>query len=136
MDSLSLSSNGSVSKHVKISVSIFNKADSVEKILIIEKTEGKKRRKQQRMRWLDRISSSLTRWTWIWANSRGQWRTEKPGVLQSMRLQRFRHDLVTEHNNNKTLIVATHRQSSLLSSISMKSTNGFRDQQKSTLGQD
>ena len=63
MHSLSLSSNGSVSKHVKISVSIFNKADSVEKILIIEKTEGKKRRKQQRMRWLDRISSSLTQRT-------------------------------------------------------------------------
>ena len=38
----------------------------------------------------------LTQWTWVWANSRGWWRTGKPGVLQSMGLQRVRHDLVTE----------------------------------------
>ena len=31
--------------------------------------------------------ASPTQWTWVWANSRGQWRTGKPGVLQSMRLQ-------------------------------------------------
>ena len=28
--------------------------------------------------------ASLTQWTWIWANSRRQWRTGKPGVLQPM----------------------------------------------------
>ena len=28
--------------------------------------------------------ASLTQWTWIWANSRRQWRTGEPGVLQSM----------------------------------------------------
>ena len=28
--------------------------------------------------------ASPTRWTWVWANSRRQWRTGKPGVLQSM----------------------------------------------------
>ena len=28
--------------------------------------------------------SSLTQWTWIWANFGRQWRTGKPGVLQSM----------------------------------------------------
>ena len=26
----------------------------------------------------------LTQWTWIWANSGGEWRIGKPGVLQSM----------------------------------------------------
>ena len=31
--------------------------------------------------------ASLTWWTWIWANSGREWRTEKPGVLQSMGLQ-------------------------------------------------
>ena len=31
--------------------------------------------------------ASQTQWTWVWANSRRQWRTGKPGVLQSMRLQ-------------------------------------------------
>ena len=37
-----------------------------------------------------------TKWTWVWANSRRQWRTEEPGVLPSMGSQRARHDLVTE----------------------------------------
>ena len=32
--------------------------------------------------------ASLTRWTWAWASSRSWWWTGKPGVLQSMRLQR------------------------------------------------
>ena len=31
--------------------------------------------------------ASLTQWTWVWANSGRQWRTGKPGVLQSMGLQ-------------------------------------------------
>ena len=35
-------------------------------------------------------------WTWVWRNSRRQWRTGKPGVLQSMGLQRVRHDWETE----------------------------------------
>ena len=40
--------------------------------------------------------ASLTQGTWVWANSGGWWRTEKPGVLQSMGWQRVRHDLATE----------------------------------------
>ena len=40
--------------------------------------------------------SSLIQWTWVWANSRIWWWTGKPGVLQSMGLQRIRHDQVTE----------------------------------------
>ena len=40
--------------------------------------------------------ASLIQWTWTWANSRRRWGTGKPGVLQSMGLQRVRHDLVTE----------------------------------------
>ena len=31
--------------------------------------------------------ASLTQWTWVWASSGWQWRTGKPGVLQSMGLQ-------------------------------------------------
>ena len=38
----------------------------------------------------------LTRWTWVWATS-GSWRwTGKPDVLQSMGLQRGRHNWATE----------------------------------------
>ena len=40
--------------------------------------------------------ASPTQWTWVWANSGRQWRTGKPGVLQSMGLQRVGHDLATE----------------------------------------
>ena len=42
-----------------------------------------------RTRWLESITNSIT---WVWANSRRWWRTEKPGVLQSMGLQRVGHD--------------------------------------------
>ena len=37
----------------------------------------------------------LTQWTWVWANSGREWRIGKPGMLQSMGLQRVRHDLAT-----------------------------------------
>ena len=40
--------------------------------------------------------ASLTRWTWVWVNSRSWWWTGKPGVLQSMGSQRVRHDWGTE----------------------------------------
>ena len=40
--------------------------------------------------------ASSTRWTWVWASSGRWWRTAKPGVPQSMGLQRVRHDWATE----------------------------------------
>ena len=40
----------------------------------------------------------LTQWMWVWVNS-GSWCwTGRPGVLQSMRLQKVRHDWATELN--------------------------------------
>ena len=36
--------------------------------------------------------------TWIWVSSRNLWWTRKPGVLQSMGLQRVEHDWVTKLN--------------------------------------
>ena len=35
-------------------------------------------------------------WIWVWASFGSWWWTGKPGVLQSMGLQRLRHDWVTE----------------------------------------
>ena len=40
--------------------------------------------------------ASLTQRTWVWANSGGWWWTGRPGVLQSMELQRFGYDWVAE----------------------------------------
>ena len=42
--------------------------------------------------------ASQTQWTWVWVNSRSWWWTGRPGVLQSMGLQRVGHDWVTELN--------------------------------------
>ena len=44
---------------------------------------------------------SLTQWTWVWVNS-GSWRwTRRPGMLQSMGLQRVGHDWESELNEPK-----------------------------------
>ena len=42
--------------------------------------------------------ASPIQWTCIWASSRSWWWTGKPGVLQSMVLQRVGHDWTTEQN--------------------------------------
>ena len=42
--------------------------------------------------------ASLTRWTWVWVNSRSWWWTGRPGVLQSMGSQRVGHNWATELN--------------------------------------
>ena len=34
----------------------------------------------------------MAQWTWVWASSRSWWWTGKPGMLQSMGLQRVGHD--------------------------------------------
>ena len=41
---------------------------------------------------------SLTRWTWVWVNSRSWWWSGRPGVLQFMGSQRLGHDCATELN--------------------------------------
>ena len=72
---------------------LIQRTDSLEKTLMLEMIEGRRRRGWQRMRWLDGITNSLDM---SWANSRRYWRTGKPGVLQSMESQRVRHKWATE----------------------------------------
>ena len=72
------------------------RADSLEKTLMLGKMKSKRRRGQQRMRW---CMASLFQWTWVWANSWKQWRTGKPGILQSIASQRVEHDLATEQQH-------------------------------------
>ena len=69
------------------------KTDSLEKTLVLEKIEG--RRRGDNRGW-DGWMASLSQWIWIWVSV--WWWTRKPGVLQSMGLQRVRHDGVTELN--------------------------------------
>ena len=65
------------------------RTDSLEKTLNLGKIEGKRRREWQRMRWSDSITNSMN------MNVSKLWETVKnwkPGMLQSMRSQRVRHD--------------------------------------------
>ena len=68
------------------------RANSLDKTLTLGKVKGRRRRGQQRMRWLDGITDSMDI---VWASSRKWWRTGKPGVLQFMGSQ-VGHDWATE----------------------------------------
>ena len=72
---------------------LMQRVNSLEKTLILGKIEG--RREGDNRGW-DGCMASPTQWTWVWGNSRSwQW-TGRPGMLQSMGLQRVGHDWATE----------------------------------------
>ena len=70
-------------------------ANSLENILTLGKIEGKRRRGQQRMRWLDSTTNPMDMNLSKLGDSEGQ------SVLQSMGSQRVKHDLVTEQQHIK-----------------------------------
>ena len=51
--------------------------------------------------------ASPTRWTWVWVNSGRWWWIGRPGVLQFMGSQRFRHNWATELNWSRLQLFAT-----------------------------
>ena len=63
-------------------------------------------------RWLEGITDS-----WIWASSRRRWKTGRPGVLQSMELQRVRQDWVTEQKQQAEIKVTTDYMVFLLEAL-------------------
>ena len=63
------------------------RTDSLKKTLMLGKIYSGRRRGQQRMRWLDEIT---TQWTWAWVNSRSWWWTGRTDVLQSLGSQKVR----------------------------------------------
>ena len=68
--------------------------DSLEKTLMLEKTEGRRIRQWQKMRWLDGITDSMDM---NMSKLREMWRTGKPGMLQSIGSERV------GHNTNKAV---------------------------------
>ena len=71
---------------------LMQRADSLEKTLMLGKIEGRRRGRQRKDGWM----ASPTWWTWVWASSGSWWRTGKPRVLQSMGSQSVGHSWVTE----------------------------------------
>ena len=68
-------------------------ADSLEKSLMLGKTESRRRRGCERVRWLDGITDAMDM---NLGKLQEMVRDRRPDMLQSMELQRVRYDWVTE----------------------------------------
>ena len=85
---------------------LMQRADSLEKTLMLGKIEGRRRRYRGWDGWM----ASPTLWTWVWASFRSWWWTGRPGMLQSMVLQSWiRLSDWTELNCSPTQSSVVHK---------------------------
>ena len=80
------------------------RADSFEKTLMLGKTEGRRRRGRQRMRWFDGITDSMDvslSKLWVLVMAREAWHAAVHGIAK------VRHDWVTELNCTDAILLFT-----------------------------
>ena len=75
---------------------LMQRANSLEKTLMLGKIEGRRRRGQQKMRWLDSINDSV-----VVSVSKLSGKDRKAWQLQSLGLQTAGHDLATEQQRQE-----------------------------------
>ena len=74
--------------------------------------------------------ASLTRWAWVWVDSRSWWWTGRPGMLRFMGSQRVRHDWATELTDwlsGIKLIARTQQHPSLTPNQNFSQRTSWRD---------
>ena len=94
---------------------LMQRADSLEKTLMLGKIEGRRRRGQQRTRWLDGITNSMD----VFEQMLGWWKTGKPDMPQSMVLPsetQLSYDTTTSHNVYDTLLHLSDEANTLFTS--------------------
>ena len=84
---------------------LIQRIHSLEKTLILGKTEGKRRRGWHRMRWLNSITNSMHM---NLSKSGRQQKTEEPGVQQSVESQRVGQNLEAEQQRRSREKVSLH----------------------------
>ena len=80
---------------------LMRRADSLGKILMLGKIEGRRRRERQRTRWLDGITDSIDI---EFEQTRRWWGTGKPGMMQSVGSQ-------TTGHNRRTVVTSNPKSS-------------------------
>ena len=95
------------------------RTNSLEETLMLGKIEVGEESKRGWDGWM----ALLTQWTWVWTNSRRQWKIGEAGVLQSMVSQIIRQALGTEQESLYYIKYILHFMSVILKSTKTKGNN-------------